>query len=189
MRGACFAIVGPSGVGKDTLIVAARNAVPELHVVRRVITRPSSAGGEDFDGVSEAEFAARSAAGAFVLEREAHGLRYGIPAGVCGVLRSGRPVLFNGSRAMLEQAAEVFGDLHVVHVSARREVLAARLEARGREDAGAIERRLERAEMPLPHGLRVSEIDNSGVLGDAVARLVAVLTHAVPLACGQPQSL
>ena len=52
-----FAVVGPSGAGKDTLIAGALRARPDLHLVRRVITRPTEAGGEAFEGVTGAEFA------------------------------------------------------------------------------------------------------------------------------------
>jgi ABC-type glutathione transport system ATPase component len=37
--GRLFAVVGPSGAGKDTLIDAGRAARPDLLIVRRVITR------------------------------------------------------------------------------------------------------------------------------------------------------
>ena len=79
MSGRLFAIVGPSGAGKDTLIQGALAVRPGLSVVRRVITRPTSAGGEDFEGVTAAAFAARSKAGEFALTWQAHGLSYGIP--------------------------------------------------------------------------------------------------------------
>ena len=74
-----FAIVGPSGAGKDTLIRGALAARPDLRLARRVITRATEAGGEDFDGVTPEDFAARKARGDFVIAWEAHGLSYGIP--------------------------------------------------------------------------------------------------------------
>ena len=74
-----FAVVGPSGAGKDTLIQGALAARPDLRLVRRVITRPTDAGGEDFEGVTEDDFAARRRAGDFALHWQAHGLSYGIP--------------------------------------------------------------------------------------------------------------
>ena len=43
--GGLFAVVGPSGAGKDSLMYAARSRLPEVHLVRRVITRPEEAGG------------------------------------------------------------------------------------------------------------------------------------------------
>ena len=79
MPGRVFAIVGPSGAGKDTLIAAARQARPDLHIVRRVITRPEEPGGEPYEGVTPEEFARRKADGRFVLDWQAHGLHYGIP--------------------------------------------------------------------------------------------------------------
>ena len=74
MGGRLFALVGPSGAGKDTLLAAASAARPDLVIVQRVITRPESAGGEPFEGVTPAEFARRNAAGLFALHWQAHGL-------------------------------------------------------------------------------------------------------------------
>ena len=56
-----FAVVGPSGAGKDTLIAGALERRPDLRLARRVITRPTEAGGEDFEGVTPEAFAARMA--------------------------------------------------------------------------------------------------------------------------------
>ncbi|MEO1313717.1 MAG: hypothetical protein AAFV27_07560, partial [Pseudomonadota bacterium] len=63
MTGQLIAVVGPSGAGKDTVLDAICAARPTFRRVRRVITRPSSAGGEAFDGVTRAEFARRAAMG------------------------------------------------------------------------------------------------------------------------------
>lgn len=170
-----FAIVGPSGVGKDTLMEALAARCPEVHLVRRVITRPQEAGGERFDAVSEAEFDRRLARGDFALHWSAHGLRYGIPATVRDRLAEGRTVLFNGSRAVLGDARRAFPGLIVVHVTARPDVLAERLAARGRETGAEIAERLDRAALQLPEGVPMIEIDNSGALEAAVDQLEAVV--------------
>lgn len=175
MSGAIFALVGPSGAGKDTLLEAAKRELPELHIVRRVITRPEAAGGEAFEGVDQEEFDRRLAAGAFALHWRAHGLGYGIPASVRDVMAQDGRVVFNGSRAMLGEAARAFAGLQVIHVTARDTVLAARLRARGRETDEDIAARLARAGLPLPDGLNITEIDNSGSLQTAVAALIDVL--------------
>ena len=173
--GRIFAVVGPSGAGKDTLMAAAQAAIPGLHLVRRVITRPEAAGGEPFEGVGEAEFQRRERAGGFALHWRAHGLAYGIPASVRETMASGGDVIFNGSRAMLDAAALAFPGLRVIHVTARPEVLARRLAARGRESAGQIAGRLARAVPPIPAGVPVTEIDNSDALEDAERAFIAAV--------------
>jgi ribose 1,5-bisphosphokinase len=175
MPGRIFAVVGPSGAGKDTLIEAARRARPDLHVVRRVITRPEVPGGEPFEGVTPEAFEARRAAGDFVLDWEAHGLRYGIPASVERAMGEGRDVIFNGSRAMLGAAWEAFPGLTVIHVTASVPVLAERLAARGRESREDIARRLARASYEIPYGVGVQVVRNDGALSDAVAAFLAAL--------------
>lgn len=180
MTGQLFAIVGPSGAGKDTLMTQVARLRPDLHIVRRVITRPEAAGGEAFDGVTDAEFDRRRDAGAFLVHWCAHGLRYGIPAGIGDVLNSGRPALFNGSRAALAQVTRVVPDLRVILVTADPEVLARRLGARGRETPRQVAARLRRADTALPPGLDVTEIDNSGPLDRSVAALLRALDTPHP---------
>lgn len=167
-----FAIVGPSGAGKDTLIAGALAARPDLTLVRRVITRPSEAGGEDFDGVTEAEFAIRQSRGDFALHWDAHGLSYGIPkAQVTGP----GDVIFNGSRAALPEAVKVFPGLRVILVTAPDAALAARLAARGRETEADIRQRLTRAAFTLPAGITADRVVNDGTLEAGVTRLLAAL--------------
>jgi ribose 1,5-bisphosphokinase len=166
------AIVGPSGAGKDTLIAGALAARPGLRLVRRVITRPSAAGGEDFEGVTEAEFLSRVAAGDFALHWQAHGLRYGIPR---AQVEGPGEVLFNGSRAALAAARTTFPGLRVVVVTAPPQVLAARLAARGREGVGDIRARLDRAGFALPDGIAATVVVNDGTVAEGVTRLLAAL--------------
>ena len=174
--GTLIAVVGPSGAGKDTLIDAACAARPDLVRARRVITRPASAGGEDFEGVTEAEFAARLAWGDFALHWRAHGLAYGIPVSILADLSAGRTVLFNGSRAMLQDAAIRFPRLRVVAVTAPADLLAARLATRGRETSDDIAARLSRAGWTLPDGALLVVNDATPQVG--VARFLSALSRA-----------
>ncbi len=167
-----FAIVGPSGAGKDTLIDGAMKARPDLRLVRRVITRPTGAGGEDFEGVTEHDFAARLQRGDFALHWQAHGLIYGIPK---MQLTAPGDVIFNGSRAALPEAAKAFPDLRVILVTAPDAILAARLAARGRESGADITQRLTRAAFTLPAGITAETVVNDGALETGVARLLAAL--------------
>ena len=77
--GRLIAVVGPSGVGKDSVMQGVAAVVPSLHLVRRVITRPSDLGGEDYDAVVETQFQDMAENNAFAIHWRAHGLFYGIP--------------------------------------------------------------------------------------------------------------
>ena len=177
--GRLIAVVGPSGVGKDSVMAALAAAEPRLHLVRRVITRPVALGGEPFDGVEEAEFARRRAAGDLALDWSAHGLRYGVPTEELACLGTGRDALVNLSRAVLGAARQLARALVVIRLSASPETLAARLAARGRESDAEIAGRLSRAAMPLPGDLpddvRVLGISNDGALAATVAEIRARL--------------
>lgn len=175
MGGRFIAVVGPSGAGKDSVMEGVCATCPEVHRVRRVITRPADAGGEDFEAVSESLFAARAAGGDFVLHWRAHGLSYGIPVDVRDVLANGHDVLANLSRGVLQAAAEAFADVLVLHVTASPKVLARRLAHRGRERGHDIDRRLARPKPALPTDLKTITIDNSGALAHSVAAATAAL--------------
>lgn len=180
-QGRLIGVVGPSGVGKDSVMESIATACPEVVLARRVITRPANSGGEDFDGVSEDEFEARVQAGAFALHWQAHGLRYGVPSGVDGMLERGQTVLTNLSRGTLLEAQARFSGFTVLSLTAPTRVLAERLAQRGRESSDEIARRLERAGFALPEGLaRVIQIDNGGALQDTVARVIKVLSLMTP---------
>lgn len=175
MSGRFIAVVGPSGVGKDSVMAKLAEGRPDLFLARRAITRPSEAGGEDFDGMSEGEFLSLEAAGAFALSWSAHGLHYGIPIAVETALEDGRDVLANLSRGVLSEAKLRFARFEVLSLTASPQVLAARLRGRGRETEDEITARLARAERALPDHIAALEIDNSGPLGQTVAQAVAAL--------------
>lgn len=175
-KGPVIGVVGPSGVGKDSLMSALAVSGPQLRLMRRVITRAPEAGGEDYHAVTEAEFSALAENGVFALHWQAHGLHYGIPRDIERMREGSGGVLVNLSRAVLLEAQEAFGGFIVLSVTAQPEVLAERLSGRGREDAEEVQRRLSRAANPLPEGLRrVHEIDNSGALSAAVTAALAAL--------------
>lgn len=177
MMGRVFAVVGPSGAGKDTLLAGVCGAGGP-YWVRRVITRPASLGGEPYEGVSEAEFARREAAGAFALLWHTHGLAYAIPKAELDIRRTGRDVVFNGSRAALGLALSRIPDLIVIHVTAPASVLAERLAARGREEAHDIDARLLRDAGPWPQAVPVMEICNDSSPQAGIDRLRAMFQRA-----------
>ena len=173
--GRFIAVVGPSGVGKDSVMEAMAAAEPRMSLVRRVITRPSDAGGEEFEGVSAATFQKMRDDGAFALWWSAHGLFYGIPAEVDAVLAQGHDVLANLSRGMLVQMQNRFQHSAVLALNASRDVLQTRLTVRGREDPAEIARRLVRADFTIPDEIAALKLDNSGPLDVTVNSALALL--------------
>jgi phosphonate metabolism protein PhnN/1,5-bisphosphokinase (PRPP-forming) len=171
-------VVGPSGAGKDTLLDAAKQALaddPRFHFVRRVITRPADAGGEAHEAVTEEEFALRD----FALQWQAHGLRYGIPA---DAVDDDRVVVANVSRTVIAEAVQRFA-ARVIEITVPPAVLAARLGARGRENAADVTERLART-VPLPADVHVETVINDSSVAEGVARFLEVLNRAASHAPG-----
>lgn len=179
-KGRLIAVVGPSGVGKDSVMRGVAEIMPKLHLVRRVITRAPSLGGEDYDSVPASHFQDMAGNGAFAVYWGAHGLYYGIPQTVRYQVNKGTDCLANFSRKALKAGADAFPNFLVLNITAKPETLAARLKARGRETYAEIEKRLAQAEKPIPSGLDVIELSNDGPLEQTIARAVALL---------QPESL
>lgn len=180
--GTMVVVVGPSGAGKDSVMsYAARRFAeePRLDFVRRVITRPADAGGEAHEAIDVAGFREREAAGGFSVCWDAHGLCYGIPRETLDRLADGVTLIANGSRSALPAFAAAYPRLKVVLITARPDILAARLAARGRESADAIARRLDRAVPEIVVAADTVVIDNSGPLEEAGEAFVSVLASAI----------
>lgn len=175
MTGMLIGIVGPSGVGKDSLMQAMADADPGLDLVRRVITRDAGLGGEDFDPVTEAQFRQMQQDGAFCVDWQAHGLFYGIPRDVQKSVANGQTLLVNLSRSVLGEVARRFEPFVVLQVTAKPETLAARLTERGRETAEEIRRRLARPPPFLDTDAQVLTISNDGPIDETAREALRAL--------------
>lgn len=181
--GTMIVVVGPSGAGKDTLIDYTAERLrdrADVHFVRRVITRDSDAGGENHEGCSEETFQQKKVAGEFCVSWSAHGLHYGIPASVKDHLKTGGVAVANGSRSALPHFRSAFPSLKVVVVTARPEILSARLASRGRESMSEIMGRLDRKVEAICDDVEVITIDNSGEIDEAGSALLAVVQDCLP---------
>lgn len=179
MNSGVIYIVGPSGVGKDSLLNGLRQQVPRmvprpaLHFAQRTITRGHDKSNEDHEAVDVDEFARLQAAGAFALHWQAHGLCYGVRR---TQLAQGGWVIVNGSRDYAAQARALLPALVVLHVSAPEAALRARLAARQRETPAQVQARMARGQavsVPLAAGDLC--LVNDGTLEDAVCQLCALL--------------
>jgi len=152
MTGGFVLVVGPSGAGKDTLLGLARTELadhPQFVFPRRLVTRCSSIW-EEHDTIDDAEFDRGLAEGRFALAWRAHGHGYAIPERCMAEAASGRIIICNVSRTVIEPARKRLPNVSVVEITAPREVLAARLSGRGRSDDADLGARLERSQAVPP---------------------------------------
>lgn len=171
-------VVGASGSGKDSLMRYARARLSNTSSVvfaHRYITRDPDAGGENHVALSAAEFAARRRAGLFALDWESHGHAYGIGIEIDQWLASGMTVVVNGSREYLPVAQKRYPALAAVWIAVSPEILRDRLQARGREDAVAIETRLNRHRDLSDQERFGVTISNDGALAEAGEALVDLI--------------
>lgn len=144
-------VSGPSGVGKGTVVAEAVRLRPSLRVNVSATTRPPRAGevdGLDYHFLGRGEFKERIAAGEMLEYAEFSGNLYGTPRGeVLHALAEGATVLLEielqGARQIKAAMPE---SLTVFLQPPSMFELAARLRARGTEDADEVDRRLRVAE-------------------------------------------
>lgn len=175
--GTLVVVVGASGAGKDTLMNYAHRllAGDDRYVFPlRVITRSDQAD-EVHIVMSEDEFDESLKRGDFAVSWQAHGFRYAIPSTTVDQVNSGKIVIVNGSRSALQQFEKAFVRVHVVEVTARPEILAARLARRGRESKAEIMERLQRVSSHPSYKGVMSVIENNATVEEAGNRLVEVL--------------
>lgn len=169
--GLLVAFVGPSGVGKDSLLRGVTQQLSISHgavLARRVITRPSDPALEDHDTLDAAGFDIAKMRGDFCLSWDAHGLSYGMPKELVSVVEGGALVLANLSRGALDEGRASFAHFLVLSIIADLHVRAERLAGRGRESEADIEARLARTLGKEPSGADVITITNNGTLDEAV---------------------
>jgi len=172
-------VVGPSGVGKDTLVNAARehfNTSPDVGFVRRIITRVSDPDSEDHESVTTEEFQRRRDEDDFCIWWQANDLYYGLPVSVHQRLAKGEILIANGSRAALPDFRKKFAQLRIVHITASPEALSERLLRRNRESKAQVVDRLQRtSKLQAPEGEDVVNINNSGERQQAIDEFIGLV--------------
>lgn len=149
-------VSGPSGVGKGTVVAAARRMRPELTLSVSVTTReprPGEEDGVDYHFVSRREFKARVAAGDMLEYAEFAGQLYGTPRSeVLHALADGRTVVLEIELEGARQIKAALPEALTVFIEPPSMVeLAARLRSRGTEDLDDMDRRLRAAEREIAH--------------------------------------
>jgi len=181
LQGYFFAVVGPSGAGKDSLMDGAKTVLPKDQYVfaKRVVTRPPGQVGEDYESCTESEFAARKHNNEFLMTWQAHGFEYGLTKSLAREQAAGHHVIANCSRQSLKDLQKAVSQLVVLSIWASPETLAKRLHKRGRETAQEIALRLKREAGQTPPGLKVVMVDNNGTLAEGQKNFLEAIAQVV----------
>lgn len=176
-------LLGPSAVGKSTVVKRLKQRIPELYFSVSMTTRkprPGEVHGRDYLFVSKQEFQNHIDAGDMLEWADIHGglQRSGTPAGPVDVaLGQSRPVLVEvdlvGARAIADARPEA---ITVFLSPPSWEELVDRLTSRGTETPDVVERRLATARTELD---AIDEFDHVVVNDDvdtAVEQLASILT-------------
>jgi ribose 1,5-bisphosphokinase len=142
-----FFLVGPSGVGKDTILEhLKKNEFSDRQplVAHRYITRPVRQNDENHIELSPADFNRRKEAGLFLFDWKSHGKQYAVGREVKRWRKSGMNVIINGSREYLQKAREIHPSLVPVWLTVSEDVMRQRLIDRGRESEIEIDARIQR---------------------------------------------
>ncbi len=177
---AVIVIVGPSGVGKGTVVRGLKERIPELAYSVSATTRkprPAERDGRDYHFLSEADFQAKIAAGEFVEHAPYSGHWYGtLRSEIDRHLAAGEPVILEielqGARQIRRRLPEA---LLVFIAPPSFEALRARLSGRGTDPPEQIAKRLRtaRTELAARDEFDVQVVNDR--LEDAVAELTAVV--------------
>ena len=170
MTGILVLVVGPSGVGKDSVLrYAMAHFTGDARFVfpRRCVTRAVDVAAEDHDSVDERTFDELAGRGDFALVWEAHGHKYGVRSDIHTELQRGCIVAVNVSRTILAEVARRYQNAMVVEITADPSVRVARLAARGREAAADIQQRTRREVATPAHPLPHHVVRNDGEISDA----------------------
>lgn len=180
MTGKVVILSGPSGVGKDTVIDAWKEANPNVERVVAYTTRKPRPGEEDgiaYHFVSREEFDRKAANGDFLEFKEVHGNGYATP------LTDLRQMLEQGKVAILK--IDVQGALTAMDVLPEAvtvflmppstDELRRRMHQRGTEDATAMETRLRNALGEIELSKHYAHL----VVNEDVAQVVATLAEIV----------
>lgn len=178
-RAVIYLVAGPSGAGKDTLLIgAAKRRLEGVRFVKRHITRTHVT--ELEISVSKGAFDEYERKSRYAFSWEANETRYGILADeLRGAVDRMERIVLNVSRSQIDVVLQSkFGascDVCVLHINASLETLHKRLLRRGRDSVDAIERRLSRAVKSTPSGPHVIHILNEASIENGIERVCDAL--------------
>lgn len=179
-QGLLVVLSGPAGVGKDTLIEQWQLVAPNVRRLVTYTTRPQALTerhGLDYYFVTEAEFDALRAQGAFIEYAQVHGNWYGTPRREMEELRNaGRDVVLRIDVQGAMQVRAQYPEAILIFVAPPSlQELEQRLRRRGRDDEESIQLRLLNAREEMEYIPRYDYLIINDDLNRALETLRCVL--------------
>ena len=174
-------LVGPTAVGKGTVIARLRERFPQVYYSVSATTRqprPGEVDGQHYHFIDEARFDQLIDAGGMLEWATVHGLnKYGtMLAPIEQAVEDGRPVLvevdLDGARQIRKSLP---GARQVFIAPPTFEDLARRLESRGTEDQSERERRLQTARVELAAQSEFDRVIVNHTVEDCVSELASFM--------------
>jgi guanylate kinase len=175
-----FIISAPSGAGKTTLCRAALDRLPDLDYSVSYTTRlprPGEVDGRDYVFISVAEFVEGIDAGRWAEWAQVHGNYYGTSADVLNrAVAAGRNILLDIDVQGARQIRSRFPrSVTIFIMPPSLDILAKRLQARGRDDAEDMALRLRNAREEMAEKDAYDHVIVNDRLETAVEELIAVI--------------
>ena len=182
-----FLLLGPSGVGKDTLKYGAekelqKNNDKSIVFCQRVITRPLKEGDvEIHEFMEKEEFLNEKEKGTFGIDWEAYNFYYGIRNDlILKPLKEGNNVILNISRNKIKETQNKFEpkgfNVIVLEITADSEIIKNRLKLRGRETDDQIDHRikrhLEQRKKVIEESNKIISIENNGTIEEGIDKFI-----------------
>lgn len=141
-------IVGPPGVGKDSIISVLRKTDKNFRVATNYTTRPPRSGdipGENYYFISRKDYDSMDNQGQFVQKAQVGEYFYGLTYDEVNSKRKGQTLIVNLSGKTIPTARNIYGKSAVLIFikPPSKEELVKRLTGRGTETSGAIKTRLD----------------------------------------------
>ncbi len=162
-------IVGPSGVGKDTLIKETKKYLSEVNFVNRYITRKPDLNESNYYLDSYA-FELLKHNSFFISTWQAHNYYYGIAK---NSIESGLNII-SISRSKIKDFENIYDKVYTININVPKEILKKRLLLRARESEEEIDLRLKRIYESLD-AKNLIEFDNSDSIASSVEKFVRLL--------------
>lgn len=163
-------IVGPSGVGKDTLLKGAKKELKnDINFVKRYITRKPDKSEKNFY-LDEYAFEILKHNSLFVSTWNAHENFYGIAK---NTIKNGLNII-SISRSKIEDFEKIYNDVYTINITVPKDELRNRLLIRKRESEEEIEKRLNRTYKKIV-AKNLIEFDNSGNIEESINKFIKTL--------------